>query len=150
MAIWQVEFYILPNQQNIKLFENINLDNFDEAKFWGSRRTSSDFFSKVATFLPRNNSWSKDLEVFGKFNSNVFEVYAENKIVESVSFRIDFTTDYITIILSIINFCDENNFVILDYNFKNTFNNFEIIVNSINTSPSIRNYLVLSNSTIKS
>lgn len=136
MALWQVDFFVLPKDSliNGESFKRFSENTFDDAFFWAGRKVHSSFFEEIANFLPRTKSWGDYLLLFGQENSNRFELVVEGDIVESVSFRIDFTSNYLPILTKIIDFCFKNELIILNESLKvmelNTSHFEEFITNS--------------------
>lgn len=83
--------------------------------FWKPYHFDILFFEEVNSFLPQGKSWHKNLKIYGDLASNCFEILFddENRIV-SVSFRIDFTSDYKIILNKIIKLCIRKKLLILD------------------------------------
>ncbi|MEO8236878.1 MAG: hypothetical protein ABI793_12240 [Flavobacterium sp.] len=142
MAIWQVGFFILPKEsvESIDSFRISNEHTFDDAPYWKNKCTSPVFFKEIDFFLPQTKSWAEYLTMYGNENSNRFEIISENGLVESVSFRIDFTSDYKKILDKIIKFCVLNEFVILDEKLNLVPLNFELANSLIKNSPQVKKY----------
>ncbi|SFJ02009.1 hypothetical protein [Myroides guanonis] len=112
MAIWQITFYIIDASVN-----NINLDqdtDFDDSYFWKNSKRDVRLFKSVGLFLEENKSWSSQIKQYGDLKSNCLEVYFDDmdKIL-SVSFRIDFLSDYVLILEKVLIFCLNNNLAIV-------------------------------------
>lgn len=112
MAIWQITFYIIDASVN-----NINLDqdtDFDDSYFWKNSTRDVRLFKSVGLFLEENKSWSSQIKQYGDLKSNCLEVYFDDmdKIL-SVSFRIDFLSDYVLILEKVLIFCLNNNLAIV-------------------------------------
>ncbi len=112
MAIWQITFYIIDASVN-----NISLDqntDFDDTYFWENSNRDVTLFKSVGLFLEENKSWSSQIKQYGNLKSNCLEVYCDDldKIL-SVSFRIDFLSDYDLILEEVLNFCLNNNLTIM-------------------------------------
>lgn len=112
MAIWQITFYIIDASVS-----NINLDqdtDFDDSYYWENSKRDVRLFKSVGLFLEENKSWSSQIKQYGDLKSNCLEVYFDdtNKIL-SVSFRIDFLSDYDLILEKVLIFCLNNNLAIV-------------------------------------
>ena len=130
MAIWQYTFFIIPNN-------NVSLDNFspiideeglfNDNLYWTNKETHISFFEEIGNIIPKNKSWSQQIVLFGKENTNCIEVYNENEYVTSVSFRVDFRTDYSSILKQIVSFLRKKDLLLIDEELKVVPLDFEII-----------------------
>ena len=147
MALWQVGFFILPKgslKHGGKL-DKSEEHTFDDAPFWESLNIDYSFFDPIKRFLPEGKSWSKNVILYGEENSHRLEVLFENSIIISVSFRIDFTSDYEQILNEIIEFCIFNGLIILDEDLNILPLNFQSVKSIIENSPQVKKYNRLSN-----
>jgi hypothetical protein len=147
MALWQIDFFILPQDcksqiSNLKISEEFT---FDDAPFWNENKTSLDYFEDIGKFLQKNKSWADYITLYGYENSNRLEVISENNIVESVAFRIDFTSDYELVLNGIIEFCILKGLIILDQNLNIVPLNFETAKSIVNNAPQVIKYNNLQN-----
>lgn len=151
MAIWQYNFTLIPKEALKKgtshLEKHLDEEGFlDDESCWLIEPLKVNFFNKIEILLPRNKSWSDDIILFGNQDSNRFEVYKNiNDNVISVSFRIDYTSEYEEILRGIINFVQLNNLIILDEKMKLLDNNFISIKHHIENSEQRFVYDKLSN-----
>ena len=138
MAIWQYSFLVIPNV----VFEKGNLRQFldedgvfDDESCWLMEPIKTDFFNDIERILPKNRSWSDEIVLFGNEDSNRFEVYKdENENVVSVSFRIDYTSDYEEILRSLVDFVSMNGLGILNERLELISNNFTTVKSHIEHS----------------
>jgi hypothetical protein len=146
MALWQISFFILPKAVlNNKVNFKINEECFDDAVFWIQERISPELFKPINKFLPQTKSWRDTLMMFGDENSNRLEVsFNEINIVEAVSFRIDFTSDYEKILRKLIDFFILNGLIILDNKLNILPLNFETLKEMIENSKQVNIYDILS------
>ncbi len=72
---------------------------------WMRNPISPFFFRDIINIMSEGKPWSKNLLVYGDLESNCFEILSINNIVQSVSFRIDFTSQDETVLSKIIEFC---------------------------------------------
>lgn len=112
MALWQITFYIIDACAN-----NVNLNqnaDFDDSCFWENNNRDIKLFKPIGLFLEENKSWSSHIKQYGNLKSNCLEVYFDDmdKIL-SVSFRIDFLSDYDLILEKVLIFCLNNNLAIV-------------------------------------
>ena len=122
MAIWQYRFVIVPKKaltlEKNKFQANSNDEFSDDEVFWLRSPVKVDVFDEVVNILPKGDSWSQNLIVFGNLESNCLEVYHENDLVESASFRVDFRMDFKNILDKVINFIQLRHFSIIDEDWK--------------------------------
>lgn len=121
MGLWQYTFQILSKDSCDNLYKVYNSAfndmGFDSEPFWQYTLTEKSYFNEMDNILQRRKSWSKNIDLYGDQESNCFEVlYNEVGIIQSVSFRIDFRTNFESILNKIINFCMDKSLVILDEN----------------------------------
>ena len=142
MALWQVGFFVLPKDciSEISNFKISDEFTFDDAPFWKENNTSPDYFEDIGSLLPKTKSWADYLTIYGNENSNRFEVVSENNIVESVSFRIDFTSDYKLILDGIIEFCILKGLIILDEKLQIVPLNYELARSVLENAPQVKKY----------
>jgi len=118
MALWQYTFFIVPNTDLLNLSVGANLNNnleyFDFKEFWIYKPFKPDYFDSFEKLLPKNKSWSKNIILFGKEDTNCIEVLIEHGIVINLTIRIDYTTEYKCLLAELIEFCILKGFVILD------------------------------------
>jgi len=146
MGLWQVGFFVLP-KRSLDLHYKFELEDdhsFDDAPLWRAERIDPNFFEPISKILPLQKSWSDKIVLFGQQDSNRFEVFCENGIVESVSFRIDFTHNYLHILSELIEFFIFNGLIILDENLRVLPLNLEAIKSTIENSQQFIDYKTLS------
>lgn len=147
MALWQISFFVLPKEAigTNSVFKRSDEGLFDDSKFWEKSITNPLVFESVEKFLPiLNKSWGQYLTIYGSENSNRLEVISEMDHVESVSFRIDFTSDYEDILSQLIEFFIFNNLVVLDQNLSELPLNLESFKSLIQNSAQVDIYSQLS------
>lgn len=146
MGLWQVGFFVIPKASaKDDKFELDEEGSFDDAPYWNDQKVLLDFFKPIAKILPLEKSWSEKILLYGHQDSNRFEVFHENGIVESVSFRIDFTSNYESVLSELIEFFILNGLIVLDENLNVLPLNFEAIKSVIENSPQVKKYRTLSN-----
>lgn len=148
MAIWQYKFIVLPKSSisanDLKL--EVSDDGFyKDDLYWSKSPTSVFFFADINKIMPEGESWSNDLLIFGNLESNCFEIYSENNLVQSVSFRINFTINYETILNQIVEFCILKGLIILDESLNIVPLNVEIVKSVILNAPQVKRYNQLLN-----
>ncbi|MGE0567640.1 MAG: hypothetical protein AB7O73_06800 [Bacteroidia bacterium] len=158
MAIWQYTFYVLPKEAVTDITPSLVFlkddDGFDDSPYWKYVAVEPSFFEPVKEFLPLGNSWSKDLILYGDVDSNCLEVFLEeSKLVESVSIRIDFRSNYEALLDKLLLFLMKNNMMVLgedlnpvklneyDFNMKikgsEQYSKYSMIARAINNDKNI-------------
>ena len=138
MAIWQCEFFILPKSDTYDLqydrqYGSIKL--FEDDKYWKKAKNKKEIFSEISRLLKPEKSWSNEIDLYGNENGNRLEVlFDANNIIESVTFRIDFRSEYKAVLRGIISLCEKNGFCIIDGSLKNLKLSFSAIKETINKS----------------
>jgi hypothetical protein len=147
MALWQISFSIIPkNYTEDKIRANQIEDWFNDDEFWQGAEITESIFSSINSVLPKTNSWSDSMILYGEEESNCLNIVIEKNYVESVSFRIDFRTNYENIVRNIIELCITNGFNIMNDSHSIIPLNFESINSIIQESPQIGIYIKLSSS----
>lgn len=122
MSVYQNTYFVVPRKGNYNLFEGLNLNSFIEEDgffeddlFWENLKYKyGDIESYLLSVLEVGKSWSKDLKIFGNIDLNSLEILLENNFVVSLSFRVNFKTDYSSFLKEVIEFCKLNDFLIVD------------------------------------
>lgn len=149
MALWQYTFQVLPKESVEVLPSNHHFEKdesgFDDEPYWKLNPINKNFFHSVQEILPKNKSWSNEIELYGNQESNCFEILFDCKgEVLSASFRIDFRSSYEKILSQIIEFCLLNGLVILNEDLNVVPLNSEQVQNIIENSPQVKRYNELS------
>jgi len=143
MGLWQVGFFVLPRESAGSRFALDEEGSFDDSPYWLEQKVLPGFFDPIAAFLPVEKSWSEKICLYGSHDSNRVEVSHDNGIVESVSFRIDITSQYETVLAELIEFCILNGLVVLDEKLSALPLNFEVIKFVIENSQQVKGYRAL-------
>lgn len=149
MALWQYTFQVLPKESIEVLspdhYLKKGVSGFDDEPYWKLNPVNKIVFHSIQEILPKNKSWSNEIELYGNQESNCFEVLFDNRgEVLSASFRIDFRSSYEKILSQIIEFCILNGLVILNEDLSVVPLNAEQVQNIIEDSPQVRRYNELS------
>lgn len=146
MAIWQYTFHLLPKQcLKDGASPLLNDDNgVDYSPFWKLFPTTRAAFNGVSAFLKTNKSWSNSIDQYGDIDSNCVEVYFENEMVESVSFRLNYTINYEYVLTEMFDFCVRGEFVLIDEDLELVVFNLESIDAIIRQSSQLKVYKKLS------
>lgn len=150
MSIQQYTFQVLLKESVESLSEEFiflrGKDGFDDEPFWKFKPINKSFFLNIKNILKICTSWSNEIDLYGNQDSNCFEVWydGESNNVISASFRIDFISDYESILSRIIEFCILNGLIILDEDLNRVPLNFESVKNIIDNAPQVKRYNELS------
>lgn len=149
MAIWQVNFNVVPKSATqtydfeAYLAECVAEGAFETGQFWKELSTTDPFFDKINEFLPKTKSWTESITLFGLQESNRFEVFSVNGFVDSVSFDIDFTSDFQDVLQRLIEFLKENELVVFSERFKLIELDFNSFLDEIRNSRGLEVYRFL-------
>lgn len=149
MAIWQYTFHVLPKKSVEVLSSDYHFtkseDGFDDERYWNLDSYNKVFFHFVEEILPKKKSWSDEIDWYGDQESNCFEVLFDRKgNVLSVSFRVDFRSNYENVLRQIIEFFSLKGLVLLDEALNIVPHNYEQAQNVIEASPQGKIYHELS------
>ena len=145
MALWQISFFIIP-KDGLDIHASLSNNKyglFDDSNYWCNNSDPS-VFNSLTVFLPLSKSWSENIIQYGSLDSNVFEVGVRENKVRAVSYRIDFRSDYETILKEIVEICLKNKFLILTNDLELMPLNYEGINAYILNSPQLVIYNDLS------
>lgn len=117
MALWQYHCHIVPNvdllSERLKVLKNEE-DLFEDDILWNEYSAPKSLFNPIDNLLKRNQSWSKDIDLYGHQERTCIEVFGARETIESVSVRIDFTGDYAKLLEEVIEFCIYKRLAILN------------------------------------
>ncbi|KAA2216560.1 hypothetical protein [Maribacter flavus] len=147
MSVYQNEYFIVPKKGEHLLFEGLNLksfledDFFEEDLFWIGQNIE---LVRLKPYLLENfgedESWSDSLKIYGENEGNCIKIITEENAIVSITFRINFTTDYGKFITEILEFCKENGFMIVDNELYVLPLDYQAICNNILNSNAFENY----------
>lgn len=145
MAIWQYTFQVLPKKGVNTIAENFFVhctdEGFDDEFYWKKYPHKKNLFNSIDSILKKTKSWSVDIDLYGNQESNCFEIISNNEgNVISVSFRVDFTSHYESILSHIIEFCLLNGLVFLDEGLNIVPLNYEQVQGVIRNSSQLKIY----------
>jgi len=144
MALWQYTFHVLPRESlqfhSPDFVFSKNNEEFDDSPFWKAQQVKDGFFEDISLTLPKETSWSKAINLYGNQESNCIEVLSENNLILSVSFRIDFTSDYEGILNTLIDFFIVKGLLMIDEELKIIPLNILAIKIIIENSPQYKKY----------
>jgi hypothetical protein len=142
MSVYQNTYFIVPRKGNYTLFEGLNLNSFMEEEgffeddlFWENLNCEyEDIESYLLKKFKVGKSWSKDLKIFGDIDVNSLEILLESNSIVSLSFRVNFKTDYRSFLNEVIDFCKLNDYLVVDNELNALSLDFETINENIHSS----------------
>ena len=97
MAIWQFDIALVPESALVAdpdLFEHsVTPDGIDTAAWWSSVSVPSDLELRLGDILPKADSWSDELSVWGAEDGHRIDVCRDVDVIESLTVRIDARED---------------------------------------------------------
>ncbi|UPT65344.1 MAG: hypothetical protein M0D57_12320 [Sphingobacteriales bacterium JAD_PAG50586_3] len=116
MALWQINFVVSPKSAMADLpkFNGLYISEYENSEHWEVLALKPDFFEPLNSFLPKTDWYTPSIILFGNEDTNRLEVCIDNNIVDSVSFRIDFRSQYKPILTQLIEFFKANDLIVLD------------------------------------
>lgn len=147
MAIWQYNFTLIPRASVSDKSLNAHFDKdglFEDDIYWDLVSVNIDFFCDIDAIISKGKSWSNNIILFGNEEANCFEVFKDDQKVKSVSFRVDFTSNYEDFLRGVIEFALLRNLLIVDEGYNILEPNFLSINNLIESSPQFLKYKQLS------
>lgn len=146
MALWQCTYYLLPMEGVETLSQGSIRSNlqliFDDEEYWKFKLCSRELFSSINVFLPKQQSWSSDIDLYGSQDSNCVEVFCENNLAYSIRLRIDFLSNYEILLKELIEFCIRMNLIIIDETRNVLELNFSYISDNIYKSNQYKKYIL--------
>lgn len=110
MALWQLEFSVIPKE---KIIEDTNIKEINISDLWNGYKIKESSINKVEEVLKRNKSWSEDIVQLGDVSETVIEIVYENEIIDEITCRLDLRNITKEIVETILNFIDINNLAII-------------------------------------
>ena len=149
MALWQYTFQILTKESFESLQKDSKLSSeehlFDDEPYWQFKLIHKSYFEGIENILKKGKSWSEKIALYGNEASDCVEIFfdIESNVVQSVSFRIDFTGNYEFILSNIIEFCILKGLIILDEKLQVVPLNYDLARSVIENAPQVSKYNAL-------
>ncbi len=147
MSIYQSQYFIVPRKGNYSLFEGLNLNSFledglfEDDLFWNG--TSMDF-QKISAHLQQNldqdKSWSENLKIYGNNELNHINLFFKEDTIQSMSFRVNFTTDYSTFLNTVIELCKLNDLLIVDNDLNVLSLDYQTLIDNLSNSKTVESF----------
>lgn len=144
MAIWQYQIYIVPEEEVDSYFKNensISYDDLSEIKWWKYRQLKIDSFNTFIKLLPRKDSWSREIILFGDESSNCIEVLLEENLIIEISIRVDLRLDYKGFINLLCEYALSNKCMFLNDKLEILYPNLKLLENDIMNYPRYKAFL---------
>ncbi len=116
MAVWQVSIELVPikwaevNKYDVGLL--YDEDGFDTTCAWLENQPPKDLDFIFGKILPKAESWSDDLIVWGSEKKHDISIWHEEDIVFSIGYRLDLRENIVSLMNSLVNSAIELNCVI--------------------------------------
>jgi len=98
VAIWQVLIEFVPAQwveeNNYEVGLLYGEEGYDTSPAWLEFQPSRDYVNLFDSILPKAESWSEDLELWGESPVHDISVWNEEDVIESIGFRLDLRKDF--------------------------------------------------------
>ncbi|MDQ1300072.1 MAG: hypothetical protein QG636_740 [Patescibacteria group bacterium] len=148
MALWQYTFRVIPSIDSLALDAVIhntegNKINTDD-ELWDAKKVALSELAGLEKILPLGKSWNTDLMVYGELEKNCIEIYLNGDNVSSMSFRIDFRSEYENILSKLIDLLKEMSLTALSENLTVVPLTFEAMQETIESSPQVSTWRKLS------
>ncbi|WP_298760644.1 hypothetical protein [uncultured Psychroserpens sp.] len=148
MSIFQNTYFIVPRNGNYDLFEDLNLKSFleeeglfDDDLFWeGLNYKYEKYKDYLMNIFEVGDSWSKKVKIFGNNDTNCLKLFVEEGFILSVSFRVNFKTDYAEFLRQVIEFCKINDYLVVDNKLDVLSLDFETINYNIINSTAFKRF----------
>ena len=118
---------------------------FEDEDYWKVKPFSRDFFSSLKVLLPKQQSWSSDIDLYGTQDSNCLEVFFENESIYSIRLRIDFLSDYKLLLKEVVEFFIQNNLIIIDETRNILELDVDYLMDNIHQSEQYKKYVFFAN-----
>ena len=89
MAAWQVDFYLVPRAAIGAAATALTPGELDSTDWWGVATFPSDYQRRLDAVASRGQSWTAQLETWGREDGNRIDVASEDGRVQSVIVRVD-------------------------------------------------------------
>ncbi|MBU3131868.1 hypothetical protein KPL40_05330 [Clostridium gasigenes] len=135
MALWQVEFMIIPKDR--LSYEN-NIGEIDIPSLWIGYQIKENSINEVEKVLKRSKSWSEDIVQLGDVSETVIELFYDGDMIEEITCRLDLRNINIKTVDIILSFINTNNLAIIVDKKIYTDINRQLVVDLIKESDAYR------------
>jgi hypothetical protein len=106
MAIWQFSVYLIPcswaEEHEFDSESLFNKDEFSTKSIWDSVQLEDNFQERIERVLPKAESWSDELLLWGDQEKNDIQIWFKERIDEGILVRIDLRKDPMIFIREIV------------------------------------------------
>lgn len=148
MALWQYTFRVIPSVDSHALNGVIHNTEgnriITDDVLWDAKKMPLSKLAGLGDILPPGKSWSSNIIIHGDLEKNCIEVYLNGDNVSSMSFRIDFRSEYENILSKLIDLLKEMSLTALSENLTVVPLTFEAMQETIESSPQVSTWRKLS------
>jgi len=116
VAVWQITIDFIPLQwaekNGFNTEELYDEGGFDPSCTWIEQQPKDDFEKVFDAILPRAESWSKDLTLWGDTKTNDISVWRDDAKVSSIDFRLDLREKNVSLLNSVVDSANSLNCVL--------------------------------------
>ncbi len=144
MAIWQYQFYMVPEEELSSYFKNedlISYNDLSEIEWWKYRQLDINSLDTFVNLLPQKKSWSKDIIIFGNEDSSCIEILLQNNWIIEISIRIDLRLDYKNFIKLLCEYALNHNCMFLNDKLEILYPNLDSLEKDILNYPLYKAFL---------
>ncbi len=106
MAVWQIPIELIPlkwaEENNYNSNSLYDEEGFDTTSAWKSHQPEKDLDEIFTQILPKGESWSEDLTVWGNEESHDIHVWQEDDEIFSIGFRLDLSVKINELMLTLV------------------------------------------------
>lgn len=88
MAVWQVDFAIVPRRA-LAARSRIALPPVMDTNWWSTDRLPAGYFEKLAAIAPQASAWAPELQTWGDDDGNRVDLWSENGKPARMTARVD-------------------------------------------------------------
>jgi hypothetical protein len=122
MATWQFDLYIVPREKLVEVAgvtaQRISQQQFEQTEWWEGASLPPHYVQVLTTLLPRAESWSPGVEIWGTEDGNRIDVYRSGGAVQEVRFRIDVRAIDVGVLEAVARFADNAGCALLTEEFE--------------------------------
>jgi hypothetical protein len=142
MATWQFDFHFLPAEMVRRRYGAVPVtmtrEDLDDVTWWEGFEQRDGLEAEVSRFLPRSQSWSADIQMWGDEDGDRFDVCLEAGRVVSVFGRVDVRRMSLPFLSSVVELARKLDLLILTQDNHVLRPSFKELVSAIRRSSSFR------------
>jgi len=117
MAVWQYDFILIPRDELISqagiLPTELSIDQVNRFKFWKVRQPKAVYADRFDSWSQEIKSWTPNLRLWGKEDSNRIDVAFSNEKIHEIEFRIEVRSINVRFLQLMVDFARTENCVLL-------------------------------------